>query len=294
MSISTIKKYRYQEPLSSKVPTVFEINAIELDKSCVANHNRRCENYMIFFIEDGSGHYSIDFNEFEINGAGVFCLSPGQVLTVMAESMKSGYEISFNKEFYCVETHGKEIACNGVIFNNIHKATFLQIDPHEVPMFRMMLDNMIQELEKPGKAHRELLETYLRLFLIEVLRKQEERGLIPTNHESGENRLVGDFIALVDKHFRKKHAVSDYAEMLFVSPKSLAKRLNAEGYKTPTEVIRDRIVLEAKRDLRYTQKTVKEIAFDLGFEDPAYFTRFFKKAGNESPLAYREAYIEQV
>ena len=292
MSLSTIKKYRYQEPLSSKVPIVFEISSIHLDKSCVANHNRRCENFMIFLVEEGSGHYSIDFNEFEINGAGVFCLSPGQVLEVMAESMKSGYEISFNKEFYCVETHGKEIACNGVIFNNIHKATFLQLEPNEVPFFRMLLDNMIKELQNPGKAHRDLLETYLRMFLIEVLRKQDERAplVTKTNGDVSENRLVGDFIALVDKHFRKKHAVSDYAELLYVSPKSLAKRLNANGYKTPTEVIRDRIVLEAKRDLRYTKKTVKEIAFGLGFDDPAYFTRYFKKAENESPMVYRATY----
>ncbi len=292
MSISTINKYRYQDPLSAKVPTIFEISSIQLDKSCVANHNRRCENYMIFFIEEGSGRYSIDFNEFEINGTGLFCLSPGQVLTVMAESMKSGFEIKFNREFYCVETHGKEIACNGVIFNNIHKATFLQLEPNEVPPFRMLLDNMIRELQNPGKAHRDLLETYLRMFLIEVLRKQDERSILTTNGNTEENRLVGDFIALVDKHFRKKRAVSDYAEMLFVSPKSLAKRLNAEGYRTPTEIIRDRIVLEAKRDLRFTKKSVKEIAFDLGFDDPAYFTRFFKKAGNESPLAYREGYLE--
>ena len=104
---------------------------------------------------------------------------------------------------------------------------------------------------------------------------------------NGENRLVGDYIALVDKHFREIHSVSDYAERLFVSPKSLAKRLNALGHKTPKEILRDRIVLEAQRDLRYSDKSVKEIAFDLGFDDPAYFTRYFKKATGQSPLNYR-------
>ena len=83
------------------------------------------------------------------------------------------------------------------------------------------------------------------------------------------------------------YSIADYAEKLFVSPKSLAKRLKAHHYGTPTEILRDRIILEAKRDLRYTQKSVKEIAFDLGFEDPAYFTRYFKKSEKMSPQGYR-------
>jgi AraC-like DNA-binding protein len=149
---------------------------------------------------------------------------------------------------------------------------------------------MIRELENPGKAHREMLETYLRMFLIEVLRMYDERVDWEVKESDSESRLAEEFIALVEKHFRSMHAVSDYAEKLFVSPKSLAKRLNAHRYKTPTEIIRDRVVLEAKRDLRYTAKTIKEIAFELGFEDPAYFTRYFKKSAGESPQAYRDTY----
>ena len=85
-------------------------------------------------------------------------------------------------------------------------------------------------------------------------------------------------------------ALSEYAELLFVSPKSLTKRLKALDHKTPTNIIRDRIILQAKRDLRFTDKSVKEIAFELGFEDPAYFTRLFKKSEAVSPLQYRTAY----
>ncbi|MEM6966110.1 MAG: helix-turn-helix transcriptional regulator, partial [Bacteroidota bacterium] len=162
----------------------------------------------------------------------------------------------------------------------------------DVSTFAMIFQNMIRELENPGKAHRELLETYLRMLLIEALRKLDEAQPEPPPQDTA-NRLVGDFIALVDKNFRQIHAVSAYAEKLYVSPKSLSKRLHASGYKTPTEVIRNRIVLEAKRDLRYTQKSVKEIAFELGFDDPAYFTRFFKKAENQSPQAYRATFLEE-
>ena len=291
MSISTIKKYQYQETLSSVIPIFFEIGVIHLETSCTANHNHHTEHYQVFLLEEGEGHYKIDFQEFHIKGSGLFFLSPGQVLTVQSEALKSGYQITFNREFYCVETHGKEIACNGVLFNNVHRATFLQLEPGEEVFFCQLVEQMIQELENPGKAHQDLLETYLRMFLIEALRKQDKQAAVPNAKTEELSRLAGDFIALVDKHFRAKHAVSDYADLLYVSPKSLAKRLKIHGHKTPTEIIRDRIVLEAKRDLRYTQKSVKEIALDLGFLDPAYFTRYFKKSENESPQAYRKAYL---
>lgn len=291
MSLSATKKLQYRPQFSETDKAHFEVKSLSLEVACVANHSHKSEHYKIVYVEKGKGEYHIDFRAFEIDGAGLFFLSPGQVLTVHAEEMHNCHEISFNREFYCVETHGKEIACNGVLFNNMHKATFVPLKNEDTPFFSQLIENMEKEIESPGRAHREMLETYLRLFLIQALRNHDTEAGIPAEESEEENRLAGDFIALVDKHFRKKHAVSEYAEMLFISPKSLAKRLNAHDYPTPTEIIRDRIVLEAKRDLRYTQKSVKEIAFGLGFDDPAYFTRYFKKAENQSPANYRSAYL---
>ncbi|MFK7809168.1 MAG: AraC family transcriptional regulator [Saprospiraceae bacterium] len=287
MSTSAIKTYSYKERLSAVNPTVFEVETIQLDVSCIANKSHRSEYYKVILIEEGSGSYEVDFQEFKVADSGMFFLSPGQVFTVESESVKTGYQLSFNKEFYCVETHGKEIACNGVLFNNVHKSLHLPLRPEEVSRFTILIESMIRELSKPGKAHQEMLETYLRLFLIEALRLHDDKAAVPASGIDEANRLAGDFIALVDKHFRTIHSVSEYAEKLFVSPKSLAKRLNAHQYNTPTEIIRERIILEAKRDLRYTQKSIKEIAFELGFEDPGYFTRYFKKSEGESPGVYR-------
>ena len=291
MSIKTIHQFAYQPTgLQGNIPH-FEVKKINLETSCVANENEMSEHFKVFWIEEGFGTYQVDFQSFSINKAGLFFLSPGQVLSVETEKVKSGYQISFDKEFYCVETHGKEIACNGVLFNNVYRIGAIPLTEDESPQFRQLVQNMIQELENPGPAHREMLETYLRMFLIQALRKKDEIEPAASSATEETNQLVADFIALVNKHFREIHAVSDYAEKLFISPKSLAKRLKALNHKTPTELIRDRIVLQAKRELRYTQKTVKEIAFDLGFEDPAYFTRLFKKAENLSPQAYREDFL---
>lgn len=290
MGLKTIQNYRYKPAAQKGQEAHFEVTSINLDTSCVMHESEIAKYYKIYWIEEGNGEYQIDFKSFKVEGAGLFFLSPGQVLTIESEKVKSGYQISFDKEFYCVETHGKEIACNGVLFNNVHRATMIPLKEQDAPVFWQVIQNMANELESPGPAHREMLETYLRMFLIQALRKLEEQQPALAIGEEESKGLVGDFIALVDKHFKEIHAVGDYAEKLFVSPKSLSKRLKAEGYPKPTELIRDRIILEAKRDLRFTEKSVKEIAFDLGFEDPAYFTRLFKKAEGVSPLAYKDEY----
>ena len=289
MAIKTVETYQFKESSKLEKAPHFDVTAIHMDTACVVNENKIAENFRIYWIEEGYGEYKIDFKSFKVENAGLFFLSPGQVLSVDAEKVKSGYQISFDKEFYCVETHGKEIACNGILFNNVHRATMIPLGPSDAPIFWQLLQNMMNELQNPGPAHRELLETYLRMFLIEALRKLNQQEQKVEGIEEETNKLVSDFIALVEKHFSEIHSVGDYAQRLAVSPKSLAKRLNAEGYPTPTEMIRNRVVLQAKRDLRYTDKSVKEIAFDLGFDDPAYFTRYFKKAEGVSPNQYREA-----
>lgn len=287
MSINSVEKYQYQGLQTEGPLPHFEVHAIRLDTYCVANEDDISAYFKIYFIEDGRGEYEIDFQSIKIEGAGIFCLSPEQIFTVKNEQVRSGYQIIFDREFYCVETHGEAIACNGILFNNVHRATMIPLRASEASLLREIIDNMIAEINQPGAAHRALLETYLRLFLIQALRiwgEQQEAS----RKEEEISHLAADFIALVEKHFRSIHTVSEYAGQLFVSPKSLAKRLKILGYPTPTEIIHDRLILQAKRELRYTRKTVKEIAYDLGFDDPAYFSRLFAKKEGISPARYRD------
>lgn len=288
MAIRSIEKYTYKDKNVLEHHPHFAVNRISVDIHCSAIENQVSEYYKIFWIEDGRGTYDIDFTTFNIEGSGVFCISPGQIFSVRNEKVKLAYEISFDKEFYCVETHGKEIACNGLIFNNVHRATGVSISQSDIPVFSSVIDNMIREFENPGNAHREMLETYLRMFMIQTLRHLDEEELKNGSETHQKNQTVIDFIALVDKHFRTIHSVSDYAAKLFISPKSLTKKLNALGYPTPTKVIRERLMIEAKRALKYTTENVKEIAYDIGFEDPAYFSRLFAKEEGMTPLEYRK------
>jgi len=265
----------------------FEVSKLSLDTYCVLNENEISTHFKIYWIVDGDGTYQIDFNEFKIEGSGIFCLSPGQVFSIQNEKAKEAYQIAFNKDFYCVETHGKEIACNGVLFNNVHRASVVSVQAEEQMPFQNLVQQMIQELEAKGNAHRDMLESYLRQFLIRTLRLiYTQRPQQKEQHENLDG-TAEEFIALVEKNFREEHTVTGYAEKLFITPKSLAKRLNHQGYATPLQIIKDRLILEAKRQLKFTNKTIKEIAFELGFDDPAYFSRLFSKNTTLSPSEFR-------
>lgn len=288
MALTTKETHIFQDFKLKDQSPFFEVTSLKVDTYCVANQNEISDYYKIYWIENGTGTYQIDFKEFTIEGTGIFCLSPGQVFTIKNEKVKSAYQIAFDKDFYCVETHGKEIACNGLLFNNVHRATAISVKEEEKALFQNIIDQMVVELKSKGSAHREMLETYLRMFLIQTLRIVNHQKPTIKDITTKQNNLAQDFIALVEKHFRTEHSVTSYAEKLFVAPKSLAKRLHALDYPSPSQIIKDRLVLEAKRQLKFSTKTVREIAFELGFEDPAYFSRLFSKNAGISPAQYRQ------
>ena len=92
----------------------------------------------------------------------------------------------------------------------------------------------------------------------------------------------------ISANFKTKHSAGEYAELLNISPKALAKITKAHFNKTLTELISERIIIEAKRELYLTNKAVKEIAYELGYEDEHYFSRFFKNNADVSPQIYRD------
>jgi AraC-like DNA-binding protein len=95
---------------------------------------------------------------------------------------------------------------------------------------------------------------------------------------------------LVEEHFKKYRKVADYAGLMHRSPKTIANIFAMQGEKSPLEIIHDRLLLEAKRLLLYTEKSSKEIGWELGFEDPSQFNRFFKKQITLPPREFREKY----
>jgi AraC-like DNA-binding protein len=135
-----------------------------------------------------------------------------------------------------------------------------------------------------------LLISYLKIFLINGSRLRIEQSPLASAEISGlkEPFVLQNLKDAIEEHFKTKHAPADYADLLNISPKALAKITKNHFNKTLTNMIAERIVIEAKRELYLTSKPVKSIAYELGFNDEFYFSRFFKNNADVSPQLYRE------
>jgi len=279
MAVQDIQTYSYKD--------IFSVSVVQFDKACVVNKSKQLNSYSIYWIKEGKGTYNIDFESYSFDGNVLFFLSPGQVFSVDSEKIKEAFKISFVRDFYCIQTHDKEVSCNGVLFNNIYETPCVKPRKEERAKLDFILENLIEEFQQQETAQYDMLQAYLKQFIILSARIKKEDYTIKDDKET---KLFKDFSTLVDLNFKKEHSVTYYGERLGLSPKSITKHFQKIGTITPSEYIKNRIILESKRQLIYSDDSVKQIAYDLGFNDPAYFTRFFTKSATISPLQFKKDY----
>lgn len=277
MAIQDIQTYTFKD--------IFSVSAVQFEKACIVHKPEQLESYSIFWIKEGKGTYHIDFEQYDFEDNTLFFLSPGQVFSIDSEKIKEAYKISFVRDFYCIQTHDKEVSCNGVLFNNIYETPFVNPTDKDIQKLNFILQNLIEEFQSNETAQYDMLQSYLKQFIIHSVRIKKEFSPLKEDIES---KLFKDFSLLVELNFKKLHSVTDYANRLGISPKSLTKHLQKIGTTTPSELIKNRIILEAKRQLLYSDNSVKTIAYDLGFNDAAYFSRFFTKATSKSPISFKK------
>ncbi len=198
---------------------------------------------------------------------------------------------SFNREFYCIHTHDEEVSCNGIIFFGAQQTPIIHLEPTEAGKFEMLYLVFRDEFSTRDNIQGEMLQMLLKRLIIKITRLARENQL-PKGTPSEQVETIRKFNMLVDQHFREKRLVSDYAELLFKSPKTLSNVFAKHGNRTPLQIIHERIVLEAKRQLLYTDKTVKEISHELGFDEVASFHKLFKKVTHCSPQQYKNESIK--
>lgn len=253
------------------------------------DHLQRNNYFSLIWVTKGQGKVKADFAEHNFQENSLLAFSPFQPYMLCVNEAIQGIAIHFHPDFYCIHMHQKEVSCNGVLFNNVYQPPFTLITEEAAVTFKMVLDQMKTEIQNAELAQYELLISYLKIFLITASRLKtqqlEENKSVPNSKEPFILQSLKDAI---EDNFKIKHSAGHYAEMLNISPKALAKLSKNYFSKTLTDLIAERIIIEAKRELYMTNKTVKEIAYELGYDDEHYFSRFFKINANVSPQIYRE------
>lgn len=193
----------------------------------------------------------------------------------------------FNREFYCIVDHDAEVSCVGFLFA-AGDQVFVSLDEPTHQKMEWLLNLFIAEFRTRDTIQHEMLLVLLKRLIIDITRLARSAFIPDVKVQPEQFDLVRHFNLLVEKHFRSEHSVQFYADQLNKSPKTLANIFPKYNQKPPLQIIQARIALEAKRLLSYTDKTVKEITYELGFEDPAYFATFFKRVTDQSPVEFRK------
>lgn len=254
------------------------------------DHLQRLNYYSIILIAEGNGKLKADFSKYDFTKNVMLCFTPYQPFMIESKKAIRGIAINFHPDFFCIHKHQKEVACNGVLFNDIYKPPFVLLEQKDVANFNFIIGQMKTEMQNLQLAQYELLVSHLKIFLITASRLKISQT--PQAKEDFANTkepfILQDLKNAIDQHYKTKHTASDYASLLNISPKALAKITKVHFNKTLTDLIAERIIIEAKRELYLTNKTVKEIAYELGYEDEYYFSRFFKTNADVSPQLFRE------
>jgi len=230
----------------------------------------------------------VDNTPFTLKPNHIISLTPDQYFTVNLIGNCRVYQ--FNRDFYCIKDHDREVNCMGIIFHSNTQIPVAFLDPSEFKKFTSIYDDLCEEFENKDSIQAEMLRVLLKSLIIRTTRLIKKQNQLISKDTSPKKELLRQFNILVETHFRKEHQVSFYADQLFKSAKTLSNSFSLLN-TSPLQIIHNRIILETKRLLIYSDLSLKEIAFEIGFSDTSNLSKLFKKKVGQSPLAFRREQI---
>lgn len=293
--------------MQKKIPTYSICNLIGADQCAAEFQIKRLHAYLdqttdmvfphrhaffqIVLFTEGSGRHAIDFDQYTVKPHQVYYMSPGQIHSWEFDPGTDGFVVNFNESFFTAVCHNPNFVTDFPIFNTISGRPVNVLETECCSEVHGLMERMLFEFESDHEFKQEILRALLMQTLVLLSRNMPESSrTAATRHQV---TVLHNFEKLIEQHYREKRLPREYAEMLFLTPNHLNALTNAVVGKSAGELIRDRVILEAKRLLVNSDYTVTQIADILNFEDNAYFTRFFKKYTGMSPEYFRQHYEQK-
>jgi len=262
----------------------FKIRKVEdlLDREDLFHELHRHDFFFIIALQKGEGTHEIDFTTYTVSAHSVFIMRPGQVHQLQLKADSTGFIVEFSREFY----HPKDKLST----QRLRKASnkdYCKLEKGRFEKLFTILTHIFQEYHEKEEGYLDAITTNLAFFFIEFIRQSPNpKGTVTAANPYSQDRLE-EFMELMDNHIVTQKQVSQYSDLMNLSPYQLNEITKATVGKTASGLINDHIILEAKRYLLATTNQIKEIADQLGYEDASYFIRFFKKQTGYSPETFR-------
>lgn len=250
----------------------------------------RTDFYHIIWIEKGSPTHLVDFHPVKVPRNSILFINKAQVHLFDSSEKYEGKVILFTNSFFCKTQEDIAFLNSTIVFNDLLETSPLKLDGLTKHLQSLM--GLIQESLKNGSetVQRDILQNYLHNFLLLCDTEKRKQGFkeIPKSADRDYTIL---FTSLVNEHFSKIRSVHEYAELMHVPEKRLGRATSHVLGKSPKQIISERVLLEIKRVLVHTNKSIKEIGFDLGFNEPTNFIKYFRQQTGQTPSEFRESHL---
>lgn len=243
----------------------------------------RHDFFLFLFISKGKGFHEIDFVSYTINNYSLFLLRPGQVHKLHIKKGSTGFLMQFKTGFLYSHNNNSQNHLTKLIQHNVYN-----LEKEGLKKIERILVESHKEYTVKAKGFQEVLKANLSIFLIELLRQRKDQPALAVASTTYAQEKLEQFLELVESKSSSLKQVSQYTDLLHLSSYQLSSITKTLLDKTPSAIINDYVILEAKRQLLATSKQVSQIANQLGYDDVSYFIRFFKKHTNLSPELFRQ------
>lgn len=270
------------------------MEAIDELQGGIADNPHRHNYYTVIWPLTATGKHVIDFKEYPILPHHLFFVSPGQVHQIITNPKPTGYVILFTSEFLEKNSIRNDFITNLRLFQKSDETPPLPLTDQLVSILKPFADQMLSAFNSRKELYFETIGAYLKLFLIECNGNCTLNPDTNTQNIEVGKTIVKNFKAIVEREFKNWHQVKNYAESLSVTPNYLNEVIKSAIHLSAKDFIQERLILEAKRMALFTRKSGKEIGFELGFEDPSHFSKFFKTNTRLSLQEFKESITMQV
>ena len=286
--MNTVKTY--QKVNAQEESLNFGISRMEdiyVKREGKADEPHRHNFYTVLVVEKAKGKHKIDFNTYDLANQQVFFVAPGQVHQVIESEKSYGFAMTFSNHFLIENAIPLCFIESLNLFQNYGQSPPLTPDTEKFTIIKNYSENILEFFNGDKNMKFWSIGSLLKLLLIECNNICSINPIESDVDTSGDN-LIRNFKDAVNKHYKQEHSTTFYAAELYISPDHLNRTFKARTGKTAKEYIQSRIITEAKRLIYFTDLNNKEIGYELGFNEPANFSAFFKKHTDLSPSSFKK------
>ncbi|MBI3241267.1 MAG: AraC family transcriptional regulator [Chloroflexi bacterium] len=285
-----IKLYSFKEslPLEIEVVPLSKLYAQHRDKATIPH---RTHFYHIIWYQTGAATHLVDFKPVEIKASSLLFVCANRVQAFDPLGACDGKEIVFTESFFSATEADRLFLKSTVLFDPLLDVPALRLEPLSCAPITSMFEAIEAESQNPVDGHQHvILKNLLHNLLLMAEREIHKQGL-PEIKKGADFDYTLLFRDALDQQFRELKSVGGYARQIHVSEKRLTQATAQILGRTPKQLIDDRVLLEAKRLLVHSERAIKDIAFELGFNEPTNFIKYFRKHSKITPTEFREKYL---